>query len=204
MKLSLCTFIFLLGASSCPAQQAGLSYLQHLSQNRTPGMTTFMQGVSNSTSAIAIGVPVGLLVTSVITKDHDLESKSFYMLESIGVASVLALTLKYTINRPRPSTQDSLIIPASDQGSPSFPSGHTTEAFALATSLSLAYPKWYIIAPSFLWASTVGYSRMYLGVHYPTDVIAGAILGSASAFLCRKINQWVFTSKSKDKILIWY
>jgi membrane-associated phospholipid phosphatase len=51
-------------------------------------------------------------------------------------------------------------------------------AFALATSLSLSYPKCYIIVPSFAWASSVGYSRMDLGVHYPSDVLAGAIVGA--------------------------
>jgi membrane-associated phospholipid phosphatase len=204
MKLSVFTLLTLLVATTSFAQPAGSSYLQNLSQSRTPGMTRFMQGISNTTTPICIGVPVGLFITSIITKDHDMQRKSVYIVEALGVASVLALSLKYTISRPRPSTQDSLIIPASDQGSPSFPSGHTTEAFAIATSLSLAYPKWFIIAPSFLWAATVGYSRMYLGVHYPTDVLAGAVLGSGSALLCRKINQLLFSSKPKYKNQIWF
>jgi membrane-associated phospholipid phosphatase len=76
-------------------------------------------------------------------------------------------------------------------GSPSFPSGHTSDAFATATSLSIAFPKWYVIAPSFLWACSVGYSRMDLGVHYPSDVMAGAIIGAGSAYLCYKANRWI-------------
>jgi membrane-associated phospholipid phosphatase len=71
----------------------------------------------------------------------------------------------------------------------SFPSGHTTHAFVLATSVSLVYPEWYIIAPSYIWAGAVGYSRMHLGVHYPSDVWAGALIGSGSAYLCHQINQ---------------
>lgn len=61
--------------------------------------------------------------------------------------------------------------------------------FALATSLSLSYPKWYIIVPSYAWAGSVGYSRMDLGVHYPSDVLAGAVIGAGSAWLTYYINK---------------
>ena len=77
------------------------------------------------------------------------------------------------------------------------PSGHTSTAFATATSLSLAYPKWYVVAPSFIWAGTIGYSRMHLGVHYPSDVVVGALVGSGSAFLCYKANQWINKKRKK-------
>lgn len=63
----------------------------------------------------------------------------------------------------------------------SFPSGHTTAAFTLAVMISLFYPH------SSLWllqlASLVGISRIYLGVHYPTDVLAGVGLGTITSLL---------------------
>jgi len=58
----------------------------------------------------------------------------------------------------------------------SFPSGHTSAAFLLAVQFSHQYP---LIAPLlFIWATMVGISRVYLSVHYPTDILAGACLGS--------------------------
>ena len=186
------------------AQNAELRFLQNLSEHRTPGMTHFMQGISNTTTEISFAVPAGLLITGRFMHDGRMIKKSLYVLETVVISSGIEVALKYIVNRPRPSTKDSLIIPATDIGSPSFPSGHTSIAFATATSLSLAYPKWYVIIPSYLWAGTVGFSRMYLGAHYPTDVLAGAIVGSGSALLCRKLNQLLFQHKPAAKKFIWY
>lgn len=61
--------------------------------------------------------------------------------------------------------------------SSSFPSGHAAMSFAIATSLSLSHPEWYVIVPSAAWATTVSVSRIWLGVHYPGDVVAGMVLG---------------------------
>jgi len=72
-------------------------------------------------------------------------------------------------------------------------------AFANATALSLKYPKWYVIIPSYFWACSVGYSRLNLGEHYPSDVLAGAIVGAGSAFLSLKLTNWLFNSCENKK-----
>jgi len=66
----------------------------------------------------------------------------------------------------------------------SFPSGHTASAAAFATAVSLEVP--ILAAPAFLLASAVGYSRVYTGVHYPGDVVAGAGLGIAVAVATKR------------------
>lgn len=64
-----------------------------------------------------------------------------------------------------------------------FVSGHAANSFALATFLSLLFRNRWVTAGLLLWASVVSYSRIYLGVHYPGDVICGAILGTILAWL---------------------
>ena len=79
----------------------------------------------------------------------------------------------------------------------SFPSGHTATAFSMATSLTLRYPdKPVIIAMSYLYAAIIGYGRMYLGVHYPSDVIGGMIIGSGSAALIYSLRKEIIDVKN--------
>lgn len=91
------------------------------------------------------------------------------------VSWVSAELLKIIVARGRPSAAMGAIIIGSDQGDFSFPSAHATVAFALAVALSAVEPKWK--RPFYVLALAIGVSRMYLGYHYPLDVLAGAILG---------------------------
>ncbi len=129
------------------------------------------------------GIPAGLTAAGFIRHDDTMARNGLAGLTTLALAGGVTLILKYSVNRERPFVTWPDIRKKSKAGSPSFPSGHTSSAFAAATSVSLAYPRWYIIAPSFAWAGTVGYSRMHLGVHYPSDVVAGAIIGSGCAWL---------------------
>ena len=157
----------------------------------------FFQFVSNSESYLVVLIPAAMGTTTLIKRDDKLLRNAIVVIGATVVNSGITVALKYTINRERPFVTYPDIKQKSRAGSPSFPSGHTSSAFALATSLSLSYPKWYIIVPSFTWAGTVGYSRMYLGVHYPSDVLAGAIIGAGSAWLTHYVNKKLILKSQK-------
>ncbi len=115
-----------------------------------------------------------------------------------GLAMALALifcliigniTLKPLIARPRPYSyfpEMQLLIPPLEDFS--FPSGHTFASFASATALFLFHRKEGTAA--YILAAVIAFSRMYFYVHFPTDILAGIILGIASGFTAYKLIIW--------------
>jgi membrane-associated phospholipid phosphatase len=181
------------------AQNADIELLRNI--NRNTGSIGFSKFISNTTTGAAIGVPLVMGAVALFENDDDLLKSAVYVGVSIGVDGVLTYGLKEIFHRPRPYVTYSDITAYETETSRSFPSGHTSLAFTTATALSLKYPKWYVIAPTYFWACSVGYSRMNLGVHYPSDVLAGAILGAGSAYVTYQINNW-FWKKQQNKKLI--
>ena len=101
----------------------------------------------------------------------------------------LYFSLKNSLKRRRP--QEAVpgfrsLITASDQFS--FPSGHSSCAFLLATSLVLVYGA--PVAIIYLWAGAVALSRILLGVHFPGDTLAGALMGTSIALLSAELPGW--------------
>jgi membrane-associated phospholipid phosphatase len=96
-------------------------------------------------------------------------------------AGALSMALKGSFDRPRPEFSGVGVDPAiSTPSDPSFPSGHTLTAFAAAAVIASYHPRlrWPVLAL----AALVGFSRMYLGVHFWLDVVAGAALGLAVGY----------------------
>lgn len=173
------------------AQNADINLLRSINLYRNRSLDNAFAGITNSAAPAAVAVPVGLFVAGLIKKDSSLEWNAIGTAASVVVATGITEALKYTVKRPRPYVTYPDIQNKLVESDPSFPSGHSSAAFAIATSLSLDYPEWYVIAPSYLWASAVAYSRMDLGVHYPSDVLAGMVIGAGSAYLGHKGQQWL-------------
>jgi len=111
---------------------------------------------------------------------------------SLLLSSIVLHILKEGINRPRPLSlypQIEVIGPPLKRAS--FPSGHSQVAFCVATVLVFFFPEWRLRFVIYILAGLVGISRIYLGVHFPSDVLAGGILGYAGGkggiFLSKKI-----------------
>lgn len=201
MKKYLTFLILFIISFSVFSQNTDIDLLKSINLNRNKSLDPTFRVLTHSVYPITLGAPAIILSVGLLKKDSSLTHKGIFIAESMLVNVFISTALKYTIKRPRPFITYPYIEKATEAGSRSFPSGHTSNAFATATSLSIAFPKWYVIAPSFLWAGTVGYSRMHLGVHYPSDVLAGAIIGAGSAYLCHYINRKLFQKKQNKRYL---
>ena len=102
------------------------------------------------------------------------------MLAADGIADLLARGLKSLVDVERPAfryAEPKALVPVPHDHS--FPSGHAATSFACATTLALAFPR--LAVPLYVLAAAIAYSRVYVGVHYPLDVLGGAVLGIAVA-----------------------
>ena len=110
-----------------------------------------------------------------------------YILLSLLLSALVGkVVLKNLLERPRPFVVDpSVVLKVTPPGSFSFPSGHTLDAFTSATAIFLCCRKTGIIA--FIVASLIAFSRMYLFLHYPTDILGGIVIGVCVAALVVKM-----------------
>jgi undecaprenyl-diphosphatase len=124
-----------------------------------------------------------------------------YELFWISILAALVMTLKFIIKRKRPEGEWGAIYRNTDPHS--FPSGHAARAFLIAVLASLLGPVW-LAALLWIWAPLVCLARVAMGVHYISDVIAGAIVGILVALLGWQLSVPIFAQLNPlFGILLW-
>ena len=169
-----------------------IALLEWINQHRIGPMDEVLRWFSSITTYVSLGVIIIAGILSLFRRV--IWKKTIQLAVVLFIAGVVSFSIKSMVSRERPFRVVKTIEKLSTGGGYSFPSGHTVEAFAMATAISMMFRKRWIQLSVFLWAILVGYSRIALGVHYPTDVLAGIIVGIGVAvgidFIFRRfINQ---------------
>lgn len=158
----------------------------------------FIELVDQTSIPLFVSIPAGLLLYGALGDNR-------FALDTgvlVGTSQLLTVgttsLVKAAVNRPRPFEvlRDVKVKRFSRVIGSSFPSGHTSQAFAIATMLALRY-KPIVSVPAFVWAGLVGYGRIYVGVHYPSDVLGGMVTGALLSVILFKYRNDIIKAKNQ-------
>ena len=150
--------------------------------HRTGGLNWLFEGLSRAGTFGAIWIVIAFLLALAWRR----WGVFVVTAAAVAIADLAATGLKAVVDVERPSSRyatPKTLVPAPRDHS--FPSGHTATSFAAAVILTAFAPRF---APLwFLLAVAIGFARVYVGVHYPLDVIGGAALGALVAIALRRL-----------------
>lgn len=122
------------------AQNIDINILRDINVGRNRSLDPTFKLVTNTAVPISIATPIIIYSVGLIQKDSTVKKQAIFIGQTFLVNAFITTALKHTINRKRPFETYSDIEQATSSLGKSFPSGHTSLAFATATSLSVAYP----------------------------------------------------------------
>lgn len=163
-----------------------------------PAFTAVVRGADASAYPLFYGGPVAALLYAASAGGGARGEALRYGI-AWGATNAIVTGLKVAVQRARPYNAFSDVVPrtpryegvAAGLSSYSFPSGHAANAFVLATALTVTFPEWYVATPAYAWAASVALSRLWLGVHYPSDVAVGALIGTGLALGTHAAQDWL-------------
>lgn len=144
------------------------------------------------------GAVVWLLVGLVLTVMRRSAGPFLFVAATALVTNLVVTAIKHTVGRERPPAvildpRPLMEVPATS----SFPSGHAATSFACALVLSRLAPR--LTVPLFVLAALIAFSRVYVGVHYPFDVVAGAVVGLAVAIALPRLLEVLRRSRQAQR-----
>jgi undecaprenyl-diphosphatase len=180
------TLLLALRRPDDPAQPIGPAWFQHVMTDIT---------ALGSTSVLTLIVILAVSYLLAIRR----RLVAIILVASVGGGALLNFLLKASVARPRPDLVAHLV----KETSLSFPSGHSansaviylTLAILLASTQTQVRVRWLIIICALLITMIIGLSRVYLGVHWPSDVVAGWAIGATWALFC-----WFVTAGVRERL----
>jgi membrane-associated phospholipid phosphatase len=165
-----------------------LRLLEWINHNRIPCLDNLFRFLTDTAGIMAAVIAIIVIIYSFIKKTDFLKFRKYQVAFAYSVTAIIINILKYTVNRQRPFEVDKYIEKLTGAGSPSFPSGHTGDVMAVAFSMCFLFPRQtWLLTIIWIWAVLVAYSRMALGVHYPSDVLTSIVISLIVAFASQKL-----------------
>ena len=162
------------------------SVIRWLAAHHTPALDAAMVEITALGTGVVVLMIVAVAGLFLVLTGH--KYSAILLLASTFGGIVLNAVLKLGFDRPRPT----IVIPAVHTASSSFPSGHAmsaaivyvTVAYLAARLHKKKWARWLVMTAAIIIVALISLSRMYLGVHYPSDVLAGVVVGLAWAGFC--------------------
>lgn len=181
-------------------EKIDISIFREINKNRNSFLDNTVPVIDRTLLPTAVVTPPLMFFLARSSNSNYDENSAVLLGLSEATSFVATMGLKLAFQRERPFVclNDVYCDEASTLGDPhSFPSGHTAMSFSMATSLTLRYPdNPLLIAGMFTYASTIAFGRMYLGTHFPSDVLTGMLIGSGSAVLMYSLRKEIFNAKN--------
>ena len=181
-------------------QNIDVKIFRTINNSRSNFINSVIPYTDKSLLPVSILLPISLFTVSRINERYYDENSAMLLALSELTATTITYSIKNIVKRERPFRTLNNVYhnwkrPETDRFS--FPSGHTTTSFALATSLTLRYPdKPILISCLYFYATVVSLGRIYLGLHYPSDILGGIAVGTGSALLIHAMRKDIISAKN--------